>query len=136
MSTYQREEFSTILKVLRKLRGITQQKMAKELNTSRSCISNYESGNRQPDSETIKLIADFFDVSVDYLLGRSPVKTTIKNNKDFQEIQDVMCKFSNIKELDMSNATANTRCATVEFYVYLLQKEKTKNNNNLAQARY
>ena len=61
------EEFGTNLKSLRKQMGITQQEIAKTINTSRSCISNYESGNRQPDNETIKLLADYFDVTVEYL---------------------------------------------------------------------
>ena len=57
-------DFGKNLKIMRKLNNITQSEMARKVNASRSCISNYESGKRQPDAETINFIADFFDVSI------------------------------------------------------------------------
>ena len=64
-------EFSEILKRLRLAKGLTQGEMADRLKISRSRISMYETGQRQPDYETLELIADFFNVDIDYLLGRS-----------------------------------------------------------------
>lgn len=126
MDTQKTEKFGTNLKHLRKQKGITQQEIANEINTSRSCISNYESGNRQPDNQTIKLIADFFDVSVDYLFGRSEVKTLIKSNSLMNDIQDVLSEITSKKELDISKCSTYVKCAVVEFYTYLLKKEEKR----------
>lgn len=130
MNTEKTEKFGTNLKRLRKQKGITQQEIANEINTSRSCISNYESGNRQPDNQTIKLIADFFDVSVDYLFGRSEVKTLIKSNSLMSSIQDVLTEMTSKKQLDISNCSTYVKCAVVEFYTYLLEKEKIHKHKN------
>lgn len=56
---------------LRKGKNLTQEQLAVKLGIQRSTYSNYELGKREPDFETAKLIADFFEVSVDYLLGNS-----------------------------------------------------------------
>lgn len=68
--------FKTVLKSLRNSRNLTQEELAQKLNIGRSRISMYESGQREPDFETTELIADFFNVDVDYLLGRTS-KTTM-----------------------------------------------------------
>lgn len=59
------------LSELRKEKGMTQEELAKALNITRSALSLYEIGKRDPDSATLKKIADFFGVSIDYLLGRT-----------------------------------------------------------------
>ena len=59
------------LKELRKKRGISQLKLALDLNMNQNTISRYETGERQADYETLIALADFFNVSVDYLLGRT-----------------------------------------------------------------
>ncbi len=56
---------------LRELHGISQTELAKQLGVVRSTICQYEKGNRQPDTATLLKLADFFGVSVDYLLGRN-----------------------------------------------------------------
>ena len=58
------------LKELRESHGYTQEALAKMLGTSRSRISMYEQGKRQPDFEMQEAIADLFNVSIDYLFGR------------------------------------------------------------------
>lgn len=57
------------LKSLRKGKGWTQEEAAKRLGLVRSTYSNYETGKREPDFETAKMMAEFYEVSVDYLLG-------------------------------------------------------------------
>lgn len=59
------------LKELRKSRGISQLKLAIDLNMNQNSISRYENGEREADYATLVLFADYFDVSVDYLLGRT-----------------------------------------------------------------
>ncbi len=59
------------LKELRKERGISQVKLSMDLNLSQSTISRYETDVREADYKTLILIADYFDVSIDYLLERT-----------------------------------------------------------------
>lgn len=56
------------LKELRKERGLTQLKLAIDLSANQNTISRYESGEREPEIEEIIKIADYFYVSVDYLI--------------------------------------------------------------------
>ena len=69
-------DFQNIFKRLRSSCGLTQAEMAEKLGISRSTIGMYETGAREPDFETLEKIADFFNVDIDYLLGRTD-KTTI-----------------------------------------------------------
>lgn len=62
------------LKELRKEKGITQLQLALELNMSQNTISRYETGERQAGYDELIRIADYFNVSIDYLLGRSDKK--------------------------------------------------------------
>ena len=59
------------LKELRKEKGISQLKLAVDLNTNQNTISRYETGEREPGIVELIKIADYFDVSVDYLLERT-----------------------------------------------------------------
>lgn len=68
--------FALRLKELRQMFGLTQDEFAKKMGISRSTVGMYEKGNREPDYDTLEAFADFFNVDVDYLLGRSD-KTTI-----------------------------------------------------------
>ena len=59
------------LKELRTNYKISQVKLAIDLNLSQNSISRYENGEREADYDTLVAIADYFNVSVDYLLGRT-----------------------------------------------------------------
>ncbi len=59
------------LKLLRKARKISQLKLALDLNMNQNSVSRYENGEREADYNTLIKIADYFGVSVDYLLGRT-----------------------------------------------------------------
>ncbi len=59
------------LKSLRIKRGISQLKLAMDLNMNQNSISRYENEQRQADYETLIRFADYFDVSIDYLLERT-----------------------------------------------------------------
>lgn len=62
------------LKELRKSKKISQLKLALALNMNQNTISRYENMEREADYETLIKFADFFNVSLDYLLGRSTEK--------------------------------------------------------------
>lgn len=59
------------LKEIRKSKGISQLKLAMDLNTSQNTISRYETGEREPGINELIKIADYFNVSVDYILERT-----------------------------------------------------------------
>lgn len=60
--------FGDILRVLLSEKGITQKDLASVLNIVPSTLGNYIQNSREPDFETLKQIADYFSVSIDYLL--------------------------------------------------------------------
>ncbi len=62
--------FGDILKKLRTSKKLSQSKLSQDLGLSSSTIGMYEQGRRFPDQTTLTKIADYFDVTTDYLLGR------------------------------------------------------------------
>lgn len=66
--------FGKRLKHLRSEKGLTQAELAKALSIGESTVSFYESGKRQPDYETLTRLADLFQVSIDFILGRSDIR--------------------------------------------------------------
>lgn len=64
-----RENFHIKLKKAREDAGYTQQQISEALKITRSTLANYETGRNEPDIETIGKLADFYEVSVDWLLG-------------------------------------------------------------------
>lgn len=59
------------LKALREKRGISQLKLAMDLDMNQNSISRYETGAREADYKSLIKFADYFDVSIDYLLERT-----------------------------------------------------------------
>ena len=59
-----------VIKELRKLRGVTQAELCTAIKIAQPTLSGYEKGLHEPDTETLLKLADFFNVTVDYLLGR------------------------------------------------------------------
>jgi len=64
-------DFAERLRELRISKDLYQRELAEKLNVSRVTITHYETGERFPDPNMLKKIADFFGVTTDYLLGRS-----------------------------------------------------------------
>lgn len=62
------------INTLRKAKGITLKELGEILNLGESTLSMYENNKRSPDYDTLKNIADFFNVTTDYLLGRTDIK--------------------------------------------------------------
>ncbi len=73
--------FSEKLRRLRRENGLTQNELGKQLNVSNGTIAMWETGKRQPDLETITQIASFFNVSLDYLLGKNEQSKQLSDNK-------------------------------------------------------
>lgn len=63
------------IRELRRERKWRQEDLSRELQSSRQAIGNYETGERTPDLDTILKLCEIFDVSADYLLGRSEIRS-------------------------------------------------------------
>ncbi|WP_446897479.1 helix-turn-helix domain-containing protein [Clostridium sp. LBM24168] len=66
--------FSVRLKELRLKKGLTQKELAEKLNMQNTAISKYELNERKPDIDTLNQLANFFNVSADYLLGNADTR--------------------------------------------------------------
>lgn len=67
--------FAERMRSLRKEKGLKKTEVAKGIGLDRSTVTNYESGKRNnPTAETLQRIADYFDVSIDYLTGKSDIR--------------------------------------------------------------
>jgi transcriptional regulator with XRE-family HTH domain len=72
-------EFGRIISELRAEKGIYQKELADYLSVSIGTISNYEQGIHNPDFDTLCKLADYYEVSTDYLLGRTSVRTRLED---------------------------------------------------------
>lgn len=75
-------EFKNIFIKLRNERQLTQELVAKSLGVSKSTIGMWETGKRLPSTELYEQIADYFNVDMDYLFGRSDVRQRIHFDND------------------------------------------------------
>lgn len=76
---------------LRTKMKLTQEELAKRIGITRAALSHYEKNRREPDYETLQKLADFFDVNVDYLLGRTvDPSPSNKTDKPSDELTTVM----------------------------------------------
>ena len=69
--------FATTLQALRKKRGITQEQLAAHLGVSPQAVSKWENGSF-PDGDLLPRLADYFEVSIDYLYGRAQEKVSVE----------------------------------------------------------
>ena len=77
------------LKLLRKQHNLSQKEIGNIFHASQNTVSQWENGTRKPSYDIIQEIADYFEVSVDYLLGRQEQLPEL-NNKDKREIQEIL----------------------------------------------
>ena len=68
-------EFSRTLSLLRQERGVSQRTAAADLGISQALLSHYENGIREPGLAFVAKVCDYYQVSADYLLGRTPDRT-------------------------------------------------------------
>lgn len=92
--------FKERFKSLRLGRHLTQRELADALKISKSTVSMYEAGAREPDHETTELIADYFNVDVDYLLGRSDVTMRYVDPNSYYSDPTVTALANKLKDND------------------------------------
>lgn len=82
------------LKSLRVSKKLTQADMAHRIAVARTTYAMYEQNKREPDNEILERIADFFDVTIDYLLGRTDVPGPVNRNfNPLDEINHIIKKY-------------------------------------------
>ena len=97
-------EFGEFLAELRKEKGYLQKEVAAYLNVTVATISNYEKGVHTPDLNTLSKLADFYDVSTDYLLQRTKYKASIDSlNRPLSADYTVSDLMNTTLELDRHN---------------------------------
>ncbi|MED2785637.1 helix-turn-helix domain-containing protein [Bacillus thuringiensis] len=111
---------------LREINNLSQKRLADILGLTNTQLSRYERGERNPDPETIKLIADYFDVTTDYLHGRTNnINHTQNNFKNILDDPELGLWFKDIKE-----ASPEKREELKRFWEFIIQNEKIKQNKN------
>jgi len=94
--------FSNVLKKLRLQDNLTQAELADKLKISKSSVSMYENGAREPDFETLELIADFFNVDMNYLLGHPTTIAASRYDDKADWTEDELQDIENFKNYVLS----------------------------------
>lgn len=109
-------EFANILTQLRKNKGITQEQLAKVLNITPAAVGLYEQGRRKRiDNETLIKLANYFEVSIDYLYGIEKEDTPIEQPKLTPNF---------LAYGGSANANTNTKHPTTDFTYAMYEEEK------------
>ena len=88
------------LKILRNRAQKTQEEVAKDLNLEKQTYQNYELGKRKPNIEILKKIADYFDVSLDFLCDRPrPYVLPSTTTKDQKEAINLILQLNTINTI-------------------------------------
>ena len=87
------------IKYLRVSQGIRQLDLAKQMNIGQSTLSQWEAGRHEPDYKSLTFLADLFNVSTDYILGKTDIPTPPEEKIDLPEGL-TYAHFQGLKELD------------------------------------
>lgn len=88
------------LKKVREEKGLLQNDTANYLKVSQKTISNYEKNERRPDPDTLKKLAQFYDVTTDYLLGSTQESQAV----DYSPLDKFIIDFKNLPDKDRKEA--------------------------------
>ena len=114
------------LKALRTRHDMSQQKLAESLNLSRELLSNYEQGRREPDYNTLILISNFFDVSVDYMLGVTKIEKRLLHESVSDKYNCLMTDISGLSKESLTE---------LEKYINLLKMRDEQTAKNKEKAK-
>lgn len=120
--------FANVFKKLRAQSGLTQQEMADKLNISRSSIGMYENGEREPSFELLETIADYFNVDMNYLLGKKELSENIPQgyylNEDARDMAQFM--FENPEYKVLFDASRRIKKEDIDFVKQMLDRFKSE----------
>ncbi|EJQ55134.1 helix-turn-helix domain-containing protein [Bacillus mycoides] len=109
------------IKELRKNNKITQEQLGNAIGVSKMAISYFEKGKKSPGRESLEKIADYFDVTTDYLLGRSedPELNEEENKIVTEEGKNILALIESLPEDERKKALEQ-----LEMYVTYMQNKK------------
>jgi len=87
------------LKLLRKEYGISQQRLADAIHVSQPSINKYENHNIEPEIDVLRRMADYFDTSVDYIIGHTEIRRRIEKTEVFhlnQAEADMLARYRSL----------------------------------------
>ncbi len=116
-----------VLKKLRAEKGLTQEDISNELKINRATYAHYETGRRQPDTGTLEMLAEYFNVSVDYLLGRTLKKSLYALNGE--EVPVVLREIG-IEYIEIAREMEQHQLSPEEIRKILEAVKNIKNNKN------
>ena len=106
---------------LRIISHMTQAQLSKELNISRSCLANYETGKKNPGEDIAQHIANYFKVDVGYFYNQH--YKMLSNKSAFQKSKDNINAIASCDTLDLSEISPLSRLALIEFFNFLQEQE-------------
>lgn len=111
------------IKYLRTEKGVSQKTVADYLGITQQAYANYENGKRQPDQETLAKLADFFNVTSDYLIGRV---STPQNRREPTDDDIMFALFGGDQDVTEEDYEAVKAFAS---YIRDKRAKKTSGNN-------
>lgn len=103
---------SARLKSLRQERGITKKQLSDEVGLKYSTYANYESGLREPNSEALIALSEYYGVTIDYIMGRSDIKNPAAKSMH-KEFDPEAVRFAAFGELSDENMDIILKMAKV-----------------------
>lgn len=100
------------IRELRKAKKVTMKELGNMIGVAESTMSLYETGKRKPDPETLSRLADYFNVSVDYLLGRDEGQPQPSPSPADRQRRDVEAMLRAMSEADLEKVYDYARFIT------------------------
>ena len=91
------------LKLLRQEYGISQQRLADAIGVSQPSINKYENHNIEPEIEILKRMADYFNTSIDYIVGHTEIRRKIEHTEAFhlnKAESEMLLRFRSLQDFE------------------------------------
>ncbi len=114
------------IKLEREKLGITQSELSKKLNVSQQTIGSWEVGRTEPSTDNLQRLSELFNTSIDYLLGRTNIRTpeSLTIDEEFQQLlsdPDTLVAFK-----DFHNLSDTDKQEIINFIKFKKQQKKTE----------
>lgn len=119
------------IKELRKQKGLTLVELGKEVNLANNTLSQYERGVREPNISMLIKLADYFNVSIDYLIGREPKSKTIKSYQYYIINEDYT-----LNETGVTVPTSELEAPVLDESEFEALKYSLESNDKLSDSLY
>lgn len=124
------------IKNLRDELDLTQEDLGKVLNVSKPTISRYEADTNEPNTDTLKKLAEYFNVSLDYLMGLTNIRNPYKN-ENIETVSERLEQYKTLKddliELMIRQGIIKDKSSVnekhLEFIEYAIETYKNEQNN-------